>query len=278
MESKPEDSNLPASNGVNIARTEPSFVFDKSLTVAGIFKRHYQIVLMNLSVKFPSVYDESFVRDSLRRFDPWPDWTLRIWAEVLHVDMPTIPKHTIEDALRLGHFFLMEAKMDGSNKELLPKMPKINPKNIGALVGHCFASALNVNNIIEAARDKIPADQFEQLSQEASLEKLQEKVAPAVAEYLNAKPTAFIEFQEGFSEAQRKTFDKHGSRKETPLTPIYEKILSDWPKVESLSGPKALCENLSPLLGNQDFEDNYERVKKICQRMEITFKPFVKGQ
>lgn len=226
----------------------------------------------------PPDIHEKIWRHMFRYFDPWPDWVLRIAAEVLHVQLPTISKPAIQDALRFVHFIMLEARFDGSNKAAMPKLPELNPSIMGALVGHGLAYSHHIRKRIEELKDVVPAERLEEISNQASLDKFHKKVVPAIGKYLQQKPESFVEFQAGYGHAERNTFDKHGSRKETPLTPIYEKILSDWPEIECLSGPKALTEYLSPLLGNQDFEDKYERVKAICKRMRITFKPFVKGR
>jgi hypothetical protein len=278
MDSKPQKSQLPAHGETSHDSREATLVFNETQTLAEMFKRHYRKTSVSVLAMLPPDHRKSFERDFFRHFDPWPDWVLRIAAEVCHVHLPTISKEAIEDALRFVHFFVFVARLDGSSKEQMPKMPDLSPKMMGALGGHTLAIALKLREKFEAARSTVPADKLEEISKEVSLENFQSEIAPAVAEYFKAKPSAFIGFQEGFSEAKSKTFDKHGSRKETLLTPIYERILSEWPEIECLTGPKALTEYLSPLLCGQDFEAKYERVKAICKRKRITFKPFVKGQ
>ena len=137
---------------------------------------------------------------------------------------------------------------------------------MGAMVGHVVAQ-------VEHLRIE-----FEDLIRPEFVTEFERDNALNIANFLKEKPSYLVEFQIGFVRALHNTFDQYGSQKETPLTPVYKKILSDWPEIELFSGPKELCEFLSPMLGNQHFEDKYERVKAICKRMQITFSPSVKGR
>ena len=83
----------------------------------------------------PPVDHEEMWRPLRRYCEPWPDWVLRIAAEVLHVHFPTISKSTIEGVLRYFHFISLVARVDGSNQELRPPTPEMNPKILGALIG-----------------------------------------------------------------------------------------------------------------------------------------------
>ena len=49
-------------------------------------------------------------------------------------------------------------------------------------------------------------------------------------------------------DARRKTFDKHGRPKESPLIPIYRVMLYNWITIENMSGPKELANFLTPHL------------------------------
>ena len=230
-------------------------------------------VLLPLSADYPLLREERIKRRIQRYVKPWPLWVLRISAEVLAVRFPKVPKQTIFEGLRFLHFLALEFRIDGTNCDDPPPLPDFDKKVLGAMAGHLFAHFLRHEAAIQAIPVESPRGaKFRSL---ADLEKL---FVPMLAEYLKEFPEGFLGFNSALEEAKESTFDKAGNLKETQLAPVYRKILSDWPEIECLSGPKALAERLSPLLRNRDFEDRYERVKKICQRMEITFQPFVKGQ
>lgn len=247
-------------------------------TIGEIIRQAKLASLERLRPALPPELQELASPRTLRYWEEWPDWVLRVAAEVFHVDVPTISKAEILETLRFVNFFVFVARIDGGPSPTLLKFPDPNPRTFGALVGHGVAMMMDLRQLFEEARGRIPEARLEEFRKRASLEDFQCEIAPLVADYFKAEPTAFMAFQAGFSDAERNTFGKGGTRKETPLTPVYRKILDDWPEIEGLSGPKALTEYLSPLLGNQDFEDKYERVKAICKRMRITFKPFVKGR
>jgi hypothetical protein len=96
--------------------------------------------------------------------------------------------------------------------------------------------------------------------------------------YMELIPTGLFEFAVGFANAKQNTFDKQGWLRETTLTRIYGEIVENWPEIEELSGPTALCNFLSPVLKGNDNspEMRLDRVNKICQRMGVRFQPFVK--
>src|SRR5438046_9929894 len=90
----------------------------------------------------------------------------------------------------------------------------------------------------------------------------------------------FSRLSEAVASAKDRTFDEQRGLKETTATKVYRAILADWPDVEALEGPTQLCRLLEKALqgSRNDPESKLDRVKKICARMGILFKPAVKGQ
>jgi hypothetical protein len=75
-------------------------------------------------------------------------------------------------------------------------------------------------------------------------------------------------------EARRKTFDKNGFPKESPLIPIYRVMLHNWITVEKMSGPKELANFLSPhLMGNsKSATGEITRIATLCSRLGLKFR------
>src|SRR6266404_4636739 len=88
-----EDGKLPEPLGV-------------SKTIAEIFKEHSRAQLEPLFSSLPR--GETAFRHSLRHYDPWPDWVLRIAVEVFSVHLPTVRKQFIYDAFRFVHELIFE--------------------------------------------------------------------------------------------------------------------------------------------------------------------------
>lgn len=212
----------------------------------------------------------------LRFCEEWPDWALRAGSEVIHVYVPTIQKQTILETLRWINHLVFVARIDGNEQTPMPNLPNFTPEHLGAIVGHALALALHMNELFEESKDILSPDQIAKYSEKLSLEKFQNEMSPFVGEVLKVKPLAFIDFQKGLANAQRNTFDKHGKFKETPLTPIYREIFSNWPEIERMSGPKELTHFLLKDKRNADFYAAYDNVKMMCSRLGITFAKPVK--
>src|ERR1700722_5980300 len=95
-------------------------------TLGEMFWRAYQPGMERTRGLVPPEVHESIWQPIRRFFEPWPDWVLRIAAEVYHVALPNVPKVTIEEAFRFIHFFALQAKIDGSSKDQMPKMPELS--------------------------------------------------------------------------------------------------------------------------------------------------------
>jgi hypothetical protein len=237
------------------------------------------VELCYVELSIPTL-DERFSQRFPRYCKPWPVWVLRIATEVLAVRFPTIQKIKIFETLLALHYIALEFRLDGTNWDDRPPWSGVDEKFVGAMAGHFLAHFLRWEFLTQDPQEKnsralvVAAPQ----GKRPSLEDFEKRFVPILADHFKKFPAAFLDFQSAFAEAKDVTFDQFGFKKETPLAPIYLKILADWTEIECLSGPTALTEYLSPMLGNQEFEKKYERVKKLCQRMGITFPPVVKGQ
>jgi hypothetical protein len=256
----------------------------ESRTIGEAMKRFGLCHLPLLLAPLPSRKRELFLNRFVRYSEPWPEWVLRIAVEVLHVHVPTIPKRTIKDALRCIHFFLLEWQVHDETQSLpnLDAASAFDLAHFGAFYGHLFAALENARREIDQAlaSGTISAEKHAVFVKHISLNVFQVAIEPQLASMLKSEPGGWLEWMTALTKAKASTFDKSGTRKETTLTRIYAAILKNWPEIEALAGPTALCAYLSPVLGGRkvDPEKQMDRVKKICQRMGITFKPFVKGQ
>jgi hypothetical protein len=163
--------------------------------------------------------------------------------------------------------------------------PQIDAKILGTLIGHAFAMTAHLRTKLETAvksgvlTQEDAADFEAEYAKQLSEEEFQREMQPHVSKYFDARPTKWVEFSEAMTVARRKTLDPDGSLKETTLTNVYSKILEDWPKVEEMSGPTELCAFLEPVLvgSENDPDKKLDRVKKLCRRLKIQFRPIVKG-
>lgn len=224
--------------------------------------------------KFYAPEEAQQVWDRISRyFEPWPDWVFRVAAEVYHVGFPTFPKDKIEGAFRAVHSFVFFTKLENVDYFGFLSEPEAINKALGGFAGHGMA---HLERESKAVADMSPSD--EKLTQIEAYNFYRVRMTNFISEQLKVWPEDSCVFLKALIMAEPKTFDVNGGLKESPLTPIYRKILYNWRHVESLSGPTALRDYLSPMLGNQHDEDKLERVKKISQRVGITFKKPVKGQ
>jgi len=270
MNEKPNESEENKSLIVQTEAANATSEFAPGDTFASVFAQNFKAQLQNSGVPKET---EILVWERISRFfEPWPDWVFRIAAQVFHVQYPTFSKAKIYDVLRSIHYFVFFTTLeDFDDFESFPE-PEIISEVLGAFTGHAMAHLERETN----ASETLSADKSEGVE---ALKKSMDSMGNTAAKLFKKWPETFLIFQQSLIEAEDKTFDRRrGVPKETPLTPIYRKILYNWRIIESLSGPRALTEFLSQDLGNQHIEDKYERVKAICKRMQITFKPIVKGQ
>jgi len=249
-------------------------------TFSEFFKNKYLPVFVELEGRYPSKGGMA-LRHIQRWFGPWPDWVLRMIVEILRVHGPTIPKPIINNTVRFGHNFLFVMKFDGSTPKELLIMPEVDGCQLGALIGHMVAIIENDWPRIKEAYQKklISTEDYKKFVDEFSVEKIQTEIQPHISNYFDMCPTKLIGFSESLAKAKQNTFDKHGSLKDTTLTKTYGNIVENWPEIEELSGPTELCAFLNPGMKKTAYlyESQLDRVKKICRRMDVKFKPPKEG-
>jgi len=284
MNSESKPTRLPVAVRPDGGKPSQKTTCGKPQTMGELLQRRQEEAFEGIWGLFPKATREAERRKLLRPFAPWPDWVLKVATEVIHVQIPRIPKQTIQDSLRFIHFIVLEMRRDGTNAGEAPPFPKLDPEFAGALGGHLDALSgkfqKEADEILETAckEQLMPPERLEEYQRLLSREKFKNDFAAMIVEYFQDKPGAVLEFQDAYAKARQSTFDESGSLKETTLTEIYRRILDDWIVIETLSGPTALCEYLSPLLPPGDPESKLDRIKKVCRRMKIAFKPFVEGQ
>ena len=219
---------------------------------------------------------EKYFRGAFRRFHPWPDWVLRIGAEVIAVEFPTIPKNHREEMLRQIH-----TSVFGCRPHQAPPAPVTSWDSylsiFGAMFGHTVAHAeaeLGELGRIVAKEEESPekrVEYFKRIMRAAEMRSLN----CSVSDFIQIHPGCFVSLSEVVTKAKSNTFDSEGRPRATTLTEVYRLLFNDWPTVEAMSGPTELCaylDRLGLLVGGiDDPENKLDRVKKICQRMGIVF-------
>jgi hypothetical protein len=255
-------------------------VFGDSKTIGEFLRRDYQRRLEPLLMSVPN--GDKVLRHILRIYEPWPDWVLRIAVEVWSVHFPTIKKEVIYDSVRFAHAFFFEMQLGGSTPAEPPKFTKIDSRVLGAMIGHASVMPHTLRSTADEALrvGALSQEKYAEYAEQFSSESFQAKMQPHLTNYFKARPNKWLGVCEAISEAKRKTLDEHGELKETTLTKVYAAILRDWEEIEELSGPTELCTFLKLVLdgSENDPEKKLDRVKKICRRMGIQFRPVVKGQ
>lgn len=221
----------------------------------------------------PKDFDkEKFRGECLRFFEPWPDWVLKIKAQIVSVYFPTIKKSEIHEFIYFIHQLIFEIKLDGSTPNEKIKFPKIEKSVAGKVIGHILGFDDPAKGLLaqSAALKSEKSDNLIRLEQEITV--FRNEFNKLILDYLSAKPEGITDILSETGNAQAKTFDKNGQLKETTATKIYQIIYENWPGIEKMSGVTELTRFLEPHLGVGDFEAKADRVKKICRRMDITFK------
>jgi len=259
-------------------------LFPGAKTIGECFRVHYERNVSKLWAKLPD--GDRTVRLVMRYFQPWPAWVLRCMVEVWSVFIPTMKKELIWDCLVFVRWLLFEMRFDEDPRVEPPPFPRIDAQAVGTLAGHVIAMheylrvklerALATGAISTQEHATFTADHAKELSAEGLLRQLE----PHVSRYFKARPVAWLQFSEAMVSSRRKTLDDQGNLKETTATAVYSMILRHWPEVEEMSGPTELCAFLDPVLvgSDNDQDKKLDRVKKLCRRLEVRFRPFVKGQ
>jgi hypothetical protein len=255
-------------------------LWNSSATFADLGKRLYLPRLAAALAEIAPARKEAILTRFARRFDPWPEWVLNIGVEILKVYLPTIEKPALRSLVKCVHALFFELRLDDTTPPGTIPAPQLDTEILGALWGHMTAFSEDCHKkVVQLADEGV-------ITPEKSVE-FEKRVEPpphvneAFAYYVNARGvTDLAKVAEAMAKAKGKTFDEQGGLKETSATKIYRAIFADWPDVESLAGPTELCNFLMPVLqgSRNDPELKLDRVKKICMRMGIVFRPAGKGQ
>jgi hypothetical protein len=235
---------------------------------AEILRRDCEEKWQRLFKKFPKHKGalKEISRDDLRMLEPWPDWVLRIASELIAVRYPRVEKIVILELLEFVHalFFGLRVKSPQSITAVGLR------DNLIRLVGHLEAHTQR--KFAEAEAKGVDSSELDALKMQRTEEfsKGWLMLMTALAK-LNEAPFGIMEKA---VDAKRATFDQNDNLRSTPATELYQAIFDNWQQVEKMSGQAELTEFLDPYLGkNRSQEQSYELVKKLCQRMEITFRP-----
>ena len=217
-----------------------------------------------------------------RHLEPWPDWVVRLAADLWSVQAPTIPKAKILETLRFIHFLVFEFRFYCPASRASFRWPDIDAKIMGAVIGHSVArmekDKREFSEFLEKSRlSKEKHAEFTAHLSEFSIDGYMAELAPHLAECAKEYPAHVIPFMEGLAIAKANTFDKGGQLKAMPLRPVYQAIFSNWPKIERMSGPAELCRFLDPYLNEKAPDKKLERVKQIRRRLGIVFKRKARG-
>jgi hypothetical protein len=221
-----------------------------------------------------------------RVFRPWPKWVFRLAAEVWHVRCPTISKDTFSESFRVINAIMFRCSVDRVrswsvvsstiDRIDLHAMHVVLASFIGHSVEHFESARKKLNALRQAGQlsEKDYAEQLETLSR-CSIEPAIREMFATWSKEPGANP---LDLTRALENARRQTFDRDGNLKETPLTPVYEVMLSNWIRVENMTGPKELLNFLSPEFKGsmEDAEREVGRIATLCSRLGVRFRGRVK--
>ena len=221
-----------------------------------------------------------------RIFKPWPKWVFRLLAEHWHVGFPTVPKEVIFQTLRVLNVIVFRCRLDpdegAASGFKFETVDRIDPAAMELVLAAIFGHGLEH---LEAARKKLDASkknaeisEAEYAEMSKSLESFDEMLEETLATWSKDKNLKLLDLTRAIENARRKTWDRHGRGKETSLTPIYRKMLSNWIIVENMTGPKELANFLYPnSKGDADAaQRQFKRVESMCNRLGLRFRGRVK--
>jgi len=221
-----------------------------------------------------------------RVFRHWPKWVFRLAAEVWHVRCPTIPKEIFFETFRVVNAIMFRCSPDRV-RTLSLTSSAIDRIDLQALqtvlasfMGHSVEHLESIRKKLDALRQsgqlskKEYAEQIEELSR-CSIEPAIREMFAMWSQDTSANP---LDLTRTLENARGQTFDRHGNPKETPLTPIYAVMLSNWITIENMTGPKELMNFLSPKFKGsmQHAEREVARIATLCSRLGVKFRGRVK--
>ena len=153
---------------------------------------------------------------------------------------------------------------------------RVVPLIIAAFLGHSAehleAGRKKLNEAL--SRGEISQDEYKERMKMHSQDNLDAAFREFFAQWSKDKETKPFDLTRTVEEARRKTFDKHGRPKESPLIPIYRVMLHNWVAIENMSGPKELAAFLAPHLKGKSKSATGElaRIATLCTRLGLKFR------
>ena len=147
-----------------------------------------------------------------RHLEPWPDWVVRLAADLWSVQAPTIPKAKILETLRFIHFLVFEFRFYCPASRASFRWPDIDAKIMGAVIGHSVArmekDKREFSEFLEKSRlSKEKHAEFTAHLSEFSIDGYMAELAPHLAECAKEYPAHVIPFMEGLAIAKANTID-----------------------------------------------------------------------
>lgn len=221
-----------------------------------------------------------------RIFRPWPKWVFKLGAELWHVDYPTINREVFYETFRVVNalFFRLSGNWKKqiattTRRDVFDRIDfRVVPLIIAAFVGHAFEHSKAYRNKLDEqlAKGEISPEEHKKQTEANSEEKIDEMMRKLMGQWSKSDNVKPFQITETVENARRKTFDKNGLPKESPLIPTYRLMLHNWITIENMSGPKELTHFLLTGKGNTDFYAEHDRIKKTCSRLGVKFKKVVK--
>ena len=216
-----------------------------------------------------------------RIFQPWPKWVFRLGSELWHADYPTIDRDIFFQTFRVVNVFLFRFPTSPKAKDVakwclweridLRVVPLMVASFMGHAVEHLEAFRKKIDE--ELATGKISPEQHSVALKQASLEQFDNLLRESFATWSKSDEVGPFELTRAVESARRKTVEQQKNPPKAALIPAYRTMLSNWITIEKMSGPKELTHLLMPVLGDKDFYVANVRVRQICSRLGVKFKP-----
>jgi len=219
-----------------------------------------------------------------RIFRPWPKWVFRLGADLWHVDYPTIDREVFLETFRVINVMLHRCPTDPeartipvSRKDVFDRVDfRVLPLILAAFLGHSFEHVESHRKQLDEkfSKGEISKEDYEKGIKSNPSETIEKTCREFLAGWTKDEDAKPFELMRTVEEARRKTFDKNGLPKETPLIPIYRAMLHNWVKIENMSGPKELAAFLTPQLkGNsKSATGEITRIATLCSRLGLKFR------
>jgi len=266
--------------------TLPDFeeLLKKHRNFAGIIKTHFEPFLGRV----PSFAQGPTPEADRARFDrvfrPWPKWVFRLGAELWHVDYPTIDREVFYETFRVINVMLHRCPTNPeahtfpvSRRDIFDRIDfRVLPLIMAAFLGHSFEHVESNRKKLDEkfSRGEISQEDYEKGKRTSSPEMMEKVCRDFLAKLSKDEDAKPFELMRKVEEARRKTFDKNGLSKESPLIPIYRVMLDNWITIENMSGPKELANFLTPHLKGKSKSGTGEltRIATLCSRLGLKFR------